>query len=53
MLEAWVMNIVEEFWPSLTRVGFPLSLGGTALLICSCVSDGGCHSQMARITGTE
>ena len=22
MLEAWILNIAEEFWPSLTRVGF-------------------------------
>ena len=26
MLEAWIINIAEEFWPSLSRVRVPLSL---------------------------
>ena len=25
MVEAWILNIAEEFWPSLARVGLPLS----------------------------
>ena len=26
LLEAWILNIAEEFWPSLTRVGGPFHL---------------------------
>lgn len=26
MLEAWILNIAEEFWPSLARVSVPLRL---------------------------
>ena len=52
MLQAWILNIAEEFWPSLARVCVPLHTHRLkTMLIIS--SDGRRNHQMAAIRRTE